>query len=205
VENGTREQIMDSMYELLGKLTSEDNLLIYYAGHGEYVTDTDRGVWLPIDANPQSPANWISNVEINDYLKQIRAKQIIVIADSCYSGSLTRSALISLRPGLTNDEYEAHLKKMSKTVARVVLTSGGLAPVLDSNGADSMHSVFASALLDILTQNRTVLSAQDLGRTVAAKVSLAASKIGYDQEPQYAPLNHTNHQGGDFFFVPKYL
>ena len=88
VENGTREQIMDSMYELLGKLTSEDNLLIYYAGHGEYVTDTDRGVWLPIDANPQSPANWISNVEINDYLKQIRAKQIIVIADSCYSGSL---------------------------------------------------------------------------------------------------------------------
>ena len=88
VEDGTREQIMDSMYALLGKLTSEDNLLIYYAGHGEYVTDTDRGVWLPVDANPQSPANWISNVEINDYLKQIKAKQIIVIADSCYSGSL---------------------------------------------------------------------------------------------------------------------
>jgi hypothetical protein len=205
VEDGTREQIMDSMYALLGKLTSEDNLLIYYAGHGEYVTDTDRGVWLPVDSNPQSPANWISNVEINDYLKQIRAKQIIVIADSCYSGSLTRSALISLRPGLTADEYEAHLGKMAKATARVVLTSGGLAPVLDSNGAGSQHSVFASALIDILTQNSTVLSAQDLGRTVAAKVSLAASKIGYDQEPQYAPLNHANHQGGDFFFVPKYF
>ena len=205
VEDGTREQIMDSMYALLGKLTSEDNLLIYYAGHGEYVTDTDRGVWLPVDANPQSPANWISNVEINDYLKQIKAKQIIVIADSCYSGSLTRSALINLQPGLTQDEYEAHLKKMSKTVARVVLTSGGLAPVLDSNGSDSKHSVFATALLDILAKNGTVLPAQDLSRSVAAKVSMAASKIGYDQEPQYAPLNHANHQGGDFFFVPKYL
>jgi hypothetical protein len=80
-----------------------------------------------------------------------------------------------------------------------------LAPVLDSNGVDSKHSVFATALIDILSQNGTVLSAQDLGRTVAAKVSLAASKIGYDQEPQYAPLNHANHQGGDFFFVPKYF
>jgi hypothetical protein len=60
VEDGSREEIMDRMYELLGQLTSEDNLLIYYAGHGEYVTDTNRGVWLPIDANPSSPANWIT-------------------------------------------------------------------------------------------------------------------------------------------------
>jgi hypothetical protein len=202
IEDGSREQIMDSMYELLGKLDSEDNLLIYYAGHGEYVTDTNRGVWLPVDANPSSPANWISNVEINDYLKQIRAKGILVVADSCYSGSLTRSAMINLRPGLTDEEYEAHLRKMSKIRARVVLTSGGLAPVLDSANPGAKNSIFAAALIEILSQNHAILSAQDLGRTVAAKVSLAASRVGYEQEPQYAPLNHANHQGGDFFFVP---
>ncbi len=202
IEDGTREEIMDGMYELLGELTSEDNLLIYYAGHGEYVTDTNRGVWLPTDASPSSPANWITNVEINDYLKQIRAKQIVVIADSCYSGSLTRSAIVNLRPGLTEEEYEAHLRKMSSIRARVVLTSGGLAPVLDSANPGSQNSIFAAALIEILRQNQSVLSAQDLGRTIAAKVSLAASKIGYEQEPQYAPLSHANHQGGDFFFVP---
>lgn len=205
IEDGSRQQIMDMMYELLGRLTSEDNLLIYYAGHGEYVTDTERGVWLPVDANPSSPANWINNVDINDYLKQIRAKQIVVIADSCYSGALTRSALINVRPGLTEEEYEAHLEKMAKIRARVVLTSGALAPVLDSASPGSQHSIFAAALIEILNQNQAVLSAQDLGRTIAAKVSLAATRIGYDQEPQYAPLNHANHQGGDFFFVPKYL
>ena len=202
IRDGSREEIMDGMYSLLGKLTSKDNLLIYYAGHGEYVTDTNRGVWLPVDANPESPANWITNVEINDYLKQIAAKQIVVIADSCYSGSLTRSAMINLRPGLTDEEYEAHLERMSQIRARVVLTSGGLAPVLDSANPGARHSIFAAALIDILNQNEAVLSAQDLGRTIAAKVSLAASKVGYDQEPQYAPLNHANHQGGDFFFVP---
>ena len=205
LEDSGRQQIMDSMYALLSKLTSEDNLLIYYAGHGEYVTDTDRGVWLPVDANPSSPANWITNIEINDYLKQIRAKQIVVIADSCYSGALTRSALINTRPGLTDEEYEAHLEKMAKIPARVVLTSGALAPVLDSTSPDSQHSIFAAALIEILKQNEAVLSAQDLGRTIAAKVSLAATKVGYDQEPQYAPLNHANHQGGDFFFVPEYF
>lgn len=202
IKDGTREEIMDGMYKLLGKLTSKDNLLIYYAGHGEYVTDTNRGVWLPVDANPESPANWITNVEINDYLKQIAAKQIVVIADSCYSGSLTRSAMINLRPGLTDEEYEAHLERMTQIQARVVLTSGGLAPVLDSANPGASHSIFAAALIDILNQNEAVLSAQDLGRTIAAKVSLAASRVGYEQEPQYAPLNHANHQGGDFFFVP---
>ena len=205
IEDGTREQIMDVMYELLGELTSEDNLLVYYAGHGEYVTDTNRGVWLPTDASPTSPANWITNVEISDYLKQIRAKQIVVIADSCYSGALTRSALINLRPGLTDEEYEAHLKKMAQVRARVVLTSGGLAPVLDSANPGSQHSIFATALIEVLQQNDAVLSAQDLGRTIAAKVSLAASRVGYDQEPQYAPMNHASHQGGDFFFVPARL
>jgi hypothetical protein len=79
IKDGSREVIMDNMYKLLGELTSEDNLLIYYAGHGEYVTDTNRGVWLPVDANPTSPANWITNIEVSDYLKQIAAKQIVVI------------------------------------------------------------------------------------------------------------------------------
>jgi hypothetical protein len=203
IKDGSREVIMDNMYKLLGELTSEDNLLIYYAGHGEYVTDTNRGVWLPVDANPTSPANWITNIEVSDYLKQIAAKQIVVIADSCYSGALTRSALINLRPGMTDEEYEAHLQRMADVRARVVLTSGGLAPVLDSGKPGSSNSIFASALIEILLSNSTVLSAQDLGRTIAAKVSLAASKVGYEQEPQYAPLNHANHQGGDFFFVPN--
>jgi hypothetical protein len=205
IKDGTRQQIMDSMYRLLPQLTSKDNLLIYYAGHGEYVTDTNRGVWLPVDASRESPANWISNIEINDYLQQMRAKQIIVIADSCYSGALTRSALINLRPGLTDEEYEAYLRKMSNTIARVALTSGGLAPVMDCGSGDCRHSIFANALIDVLNQNSSVLSAQDLGRTLAAKVSLAASRIGYEQEPQYAPLNHTQHEGGDFFFIPKFF
>jgi hypothetical protein len=94
---------------------------------------------------------------------------------------------------------------MAKIRARVVLTSGALAPVLDSSTPGSSHSIFAAALIEILNQNEGVLSAQDLGRTIAAKVSLAATKVGYEQEPQYAPLSHANHQGGDFFFVPKFF
>jgi hypothetical protein len=74
--------------------------------------------------------------------------------------------------------------------------------VLDSATPGGEHSIFAKALIEILNENKNVLSAQDLGRTIAAKVSLAAEQVGYDQEPQYAPLNHANHQGGDFFFVP---
>ena len=64
------------------------------------------------------------------------------------------------------------------------------------------HSVFAKALLDALTANREVLDARRLYQQVALKVTTAASKLRFEQIPEYAPLRFAGHESGDFVFVP---
>jgi hypothetical protein len=199
--NATRYDILSALNKLREKLTKNDNLLIYYAGHGELDEVNMRGHWLPVDAEPENSANWISNVAITDILNAMAVKQILVVSDSCYSGALTRSALARLKVGLTEKERLNWLKTMSRKRSRTVLTSGGLKPVMDAGGGK--HSVFARAFLDVLDANESIIEGQHLYREVAARVAYAASTVRFEQVPEYAPIRHAGHEAGDFFLVPK--
>ena len=202
LHDATNKELFKVLYEdLLPNLTSEDNLLIYYAGHGDYIEEWQSYTWLPVDAQPDNPQNYFWNDDLAKYLKTMSAKQILVIADSCYSGALTRDASAKFAAGKTDAEYERWLKKWSQKAARVALTSGGMKPVLDAGGGG--HSVFARAVLEVLSENGGVLPSQDLGQQVGARVSYAAEELDFKQEPEWAPINFTGHSGGDFFFVSE--
>lgn len=161
-----------------------------------------RGYWLPVDAEADNSANWLSNVTVTDIFNIMSAKQILLVADSCYSGTLTRSAIARQKAGLTEAQRLNWLKTMAKKRARVVLTSGGLAPVLDGGGG--AHSVFARSLLEVLAANEEILEGQSLYQGVAARVAYAAEKISFEQNPQYAPINRAGHEAGDFFLKPVF-
>lgn len=195
-----RYALLSALNKLRESLTDEDNLLIYYAGHGELDRVNNRGHWLPVDAEPDSSANWISNVQITDILNAMSAKQVLLIADSCYSGTLTRSAVARLESGMSAEARTRWMQVMTEKRARVVLSSGGLQPVLDSGGGG--HSVFAGALLAVLRGNREVLEAQRLAHVVAQRVATSAAGASIGQLPQYAPIQYCGHEAGDFFFVP---
>ena len=199
--DATRYDILSALNNLRKKLTEKDNLLIYYAGHGELDKVNQRGHWLPIDAEPNSTANWISNVNITDVLNAMNAKHVMVVADSCYSGALTRSALARLEAGMSNEARATWVTTIVKKRARVAMTSGGLQPVLDAGGGG--HSIFAKAFIDVLKSNRGVLEARRLHQEVSARVTYAADAFRYDQLPEYAPIKHAGHGGGEFFFVAR--
>lgn len=199
--NANRYAILSALNELREKLTAEDNLLIYYAGHGELDQANNRGNWLPVDAEESSTANWIPTTAVTDILNILKARQVLVVVDSCYAGSLTRSSVARLSTGTTAEERMHWLRAVAGKRARVVLTSGGVAPVLDTGGG--AHSVFAKALLEVLGSNAELLDGQRLFREVAARVSFAADNVGFDQVPEYAPIRYAGHEAGEFFFVPK--
>jgi hypothetical protein len=199
--NATRYQIMTALNEIHKKLTPEDNLLIYYAGHGEIDKGTQMAYWLPTDAEAGNPANWISSQSITEFISIMPARHVMVVADSCYSGALTGSAIAKLPDGMDESKREKWLKVMASRKARTVLTSGGVQPVLDQGGGG--HSVFANAFLGVLRSNKRVLEDYDVFRSVAGQVKTSASKAGFQQSPQYAPLQHAGHEGSPFFFVPE--
>lgn len=197
--NANRHQVMTAFNDLRKVLTEKDNLLIYYAGHGEIDKSDQSAYWLPTDAETNNSANWLSSHSITQFLNIIKARHILVVADSCYSGAMTKTSVARLPGKMAEDKRKKWLNFMVKRKARTVITSGGVKPVLDSGGG--RHSVFAQAFLNVLKQNNGLMEDYELFRTVSGYVRKSASLIGFQQEPQYSAMLHTGHEGSPFFFI----
>ncbi|HVZ20608.1 MAG TPA: caspase family protein, partial [Vicinamibacterales bacterium] len=91
-----RHDILTALDGYRRVLSDSSSLLIYYAGHGNYDSGTDRAYWLPRDAESLSTANWISADDITNDIRGMAARHVIVISDSCYSGGLTRDAPVEV-------------------------------------------------------------------------------------------------------------
>jgi len=201
LHDADRYQVLSALNDLRKRLDEDDNLVVYYAGHGELDDAVQRGYWLPVDADPDNPANWVSTTEITDQINVIPARHVLVIADSCYSGTLTRSSLARLETGMSPEARRNWLRQLVGKRSRTALSSGGIQPVLDAGGGG--NSVFARALLDVLRENDDILEGMRLYREVSARVAYASQALGLDQVPEYAPVKFAGHESGDFFFVPR--
>lgn len=196
-----RKTILSRLNAFRKTLTEKDNFLIYYAGHGTLEEKNTIGYWLPVDAALDDSTNWLRTDDVTGIMNLISAKQILVIADACYSGIMTRTAMTRLESGKSEDSYDQWLKKMATYKSRIVISSGEIKPVLDGGGGG--HSVFARAFLETLQDNRDILLGIDLHRAIAERVITASTDIGMEQVPQYAGLNRAGHELGDFILVPS--
>ena len=174
-----------------GRVGRQDNVLIYYAGHGYLDKDADEGFWLPVDAKDsvENQSSWIATDRVVGQIRAMEAKHVMIVADSCFSGTLTRGLKIEQRT-------PAWFEKMVKKKARTALTSGGLEPVMDSGSGN--NSVFASSFLSILRDNDGVLDASQLFSQLRPKVM-----VNSDQTPEYGDIHRAGHDGGDFLFVKQ--
>lgn len=190
--NATRENIIEALADCRQNLTDKDHLLIYYAGHGWMDNEADEGYWLPVDATRENEANWVPNNTINTYLRAIQARHVLVVSDSCYSGKLVRGLAIQR---VTPD----YLFRICQKKARMVMTSGGLEPVMDAGGKND-HSVFAAAFINILQENEGIID----GATMFSRLRQPVM-VNSDQTPEYSDIRKAGHDGGDFVFVPAAL
>lgn len=190
--NADRNTILGALAQLRAKLGPDDRLLIYYAGHGQIDQAASEGFWQPVDALPNADYTWISNADLKRNLRGMSAKHVLVVADSCFSGSLTRSAPAQ-QPG--TDRYFA---QVDGHFSRKVITSGGNEPVADSGTGD--HSVFAYYFLKALNDNNAAyITSFELFNSLARAVANNSS-----QKPEYGTIGNAGDEGsGDFTFILK--
>ena len=187
--DATRADIIEALDDFRETLDDTTNLLIYYAGHGWLDEAAGQGYWLPVDAKPDRRSNWVANATITGTLRALNAKHVMVVADSCYSGTLVRGIKIK-------ENTPDYIRRMAGKRARLALTSGGLEPVADSGGGK--HSPFAAAFIDVLKANTSVIDGTQLFSQMRRPVILNS-----DQTPQYSDVRRAGHEGGDFLFVRK--
>lgn len=195
--------MLKSINDLNAVLKPDDNLLIYYAGHGARLQNgkSESGYWLPVNADaPPKDTFWVPNEQITGHLSRLPAKRVLVVADSCYAGLLsTDPSYLFLNDKVTYSKDYIKFKLPKR--ARLLLSSGGDKPVLDEGSGG--NSVFARAFLDELEQNQGILSSPELFSRIRKRVEIAAQKNKFVQTPEFKSIKGAGHEVGDFFFVPR--
>lgn len=178
-EEASRENILETFESLQEMLSEDDNLLIYYAGHGYYDEASELGYWVPVNARLNKIPDFIRNSTIHDYLRTINTKHTFLIADACYAGSLFAT-------------YRGHLTENAKS--RWAFTSGDIEKVWD--GQPGQNSPFARYLIRYLRNNTE--------KTIQAKQLIDAVSVAVErntaQTPQGSSLRRAGDEGGVFVF-----
>ncbi|CAN2041860.1 formylglycine-generating enzyme [Candidatus Magnetomoraceae bacterium gMMP-15] len=194
----TRSNFINKLRYIASKLSEKDNFLIYFAGHGNIDKLEDEGYWIPIEGKKEDVSSFISLSRITKILssEKVRAKNIMVVADSCYSGKLLRTGRGIEVVYLDDVDYKYKLQRLASKKSRQVITSGGLEEVLDS-GRDG-HSLFAYYFLKALRENdRDVIDLENLFHTYIWKY---VAEIA-DQTPQIGRLKTPMDEDGQFVLV----
>jgi len=204
VSDGDNVTVMRAINDLNDVLKEQDNLLIFYAGHGTRLNagETEVGYWLPSNAEPPPRDTfWVSNEFVTGHLSRLKARRVLVVADSCYAGLLSSEPSMMVMGDVESryanpDFLRFKLDKRS----RLLLTSGGDQPVLDEGTGG--HSVFANAFIDELEKNQDLLSAPQLFLRIRDRVVASAHSVDFEQVPDFKVIKSAGHDVGDFFFFP---
>lgn len=184
LKNPTKADIIGTLHQMRGILKPEDNLVIFYAGHGYWDEEMQTGYWLPSDANRNNPVNWLPNTDLTNYLNVLNTKHTLLIADACFSGGIfkTRSAFTT----------KAAIEKLYSLPSRKAITSGNLSEVPD-------NSVFIKYLIQEMEKNKQdYLSAEQLYSSFKVAVINNSSNV-----PKYGTIQKVGDEGGDFIFMKR--
>ena len=190
VLNASRLTIMKALNELRERLTPDDNLLVFYAGHAQRDADGTRAFWQPTDADTSNIVNWISTDIVTEHLDLIPARHVLLVADALFSGLRTRSSVAQLPRGMTDDERYHHIRALREKRSRLVLTSGGL---------DAGSSSFSNDFVEVLKNNTGVLEASKVYQELVSNLNSTAGTTA----PEFASMRWARNEVSDFFFVRK--
>lgn len=195
LENATRRDVLFALEDLANKSLKNDNVLIYYAGHGFLDDETNKGFWVPVDADGSDHTTFLRNSTIRDEVSSIasRVKHTLLISDSCFSGSLLRTA----SRGISEPDYsEKYFEKVSSKKSVQIMAAGGF-EFVDDDYSESGHSPFTYFLVNELkTNNSPMLTVSQLSGNVERAV---ANNV--DQVPESGVLQGAGDELGEFIFI----
>ncbi|MBN2698663.1 MAG: caspase family protein, partial [Bacteroidales bacterium] len=185
LKNPTKADIIGTLHQMRNIMSPEDNLLIFYAGHGYWDEEMKTGYWLPRDADRNNPVNWLPNTDLTNYLNALKTKHTLLIADACFSGGIFKTRAAFSKP-------DAAIEKLYKLPSRKAITSGTLTEVPDK-------SVFTDFLIRRLYDNmEKYYTAEQLFSSLRVAVMNNSPNV-----PQYGTIQNVGDEGGDFVFILK--
>lgn len=182
-DKATNKNIQDALSGYCKTLSIDDNLVIFFSGHGSYSIVEERGFWIPVDGS-KDYTTWIPNETILTFIQKMRCRHIFLISDSCFSNSL-----------LLHDSSKS-ITEYNKRASRWALTSAfdeSYSPK-DPNS----NSLFAESIIEFLEEANSDFRISKLIEHVKDSFS-----INVLQAPQGCPLKVSGHKGGEMILTVK--
>jgi len=145
-EQATLANILGELKAIGRAVDPNSRVVFYFAGHGQTEDlpgGRERGYLVPVDSDEYDwQGTMLPMDRLNQRIKQLSAKHILLAFDSCYSGlGLTRST----RPHSAPEA--AYIQKMMRTRSIQILTAGSRSePAIEAAG----HGLFTDHLLAAL-------------------------------------------------------
>ena len=152
------------MMQFLQTIPPQDTLVVYFAGHGETIGE-DEWYFLPYDLMDAEDESFrkvgISSEAIQSYVKQIPARRIIVLIDTCKSGAvldlferyvdqyaltlLSHATGIHLAAAAAKEQYASELTKLNHSLFTYALLQAfdGKADTAPRDGDVSVSEIFS--------------------------------------------------------------
>lgn len=184
-EEATYNNIIGEFKKLVKKVTSKDNLLVYYAGHGGYDDVFEEGFWMPCEGAINNEHHYLRNSVIHKAISKIDSFHTFLISDACYSGSFFQEG----NSRFYDDAYNFR--------SRWGLTSGRNTVV--SDGKIGSNSPFARSIIEVLSKSTQPINVSLLCDIVKQSVAATTNSA---QLPSGDPLMISGHEGGQFLFQP---
>ena len=187
IENATKDDLLEELDNYSKKLNDNDNFILFYADHGYWDEKFNEGYWFLADSKKESRRTWVSNGTIQEYMRGISAKNVLLIADACFAGSMFKTRDVEIK-SITG------VKKLFDIPSRKAMTSGNMTEVPD-------NSVFIKFLIKRLEENtnRYLTSEQLFSKLKIAVINNSTNS----QIPQFGVINGTGDEGGGFLFIKK--
>ena len=195
-KNLTQQKTFDVLKTWVDKeFGEEDQLFIFFSGHGTFRKFTKKGYFIPFGAEANIFGDYIELTDIGNVVTQIPCKHILLAIDACYSGTIDQEIAFKgnqlfKRPNENKFvESEIILKRQLLNKSRLLITSGGKERTPD--GKD--NSPFVKAILRGLRDSYTN---QD-GMFTYKELLSRLEKVS----PKPHEGNLIGHKEGGFVFV----
>jgi WD40 repeat protein len=191
-EDATLQRLKDVLgVELKQKARKQDMIIIFYAGHGAPEPDQSsldgdglEKYLLPHDADPRRLySTALPMAEIAKILSRFSAERVLVLQDTCFSGSTGIGSRTIQNVAFRASISEAYLNRLAQAKGRVILAASE-ANEVSIERDDLGHGVFTYYLLEALRHGDVdgdgLMTASEVFRYLSEKVPEAT---GQNQHP----------------------
>ncbi len=212
----TKERISSLFDDSIADVKEDDVFVLFLAGHGVAGNDGKEYYFVPSDYDPPAAADTvdmtqcISGKEWRTHLGNVKANELLIIMDTCYSGAFITGLPEEIRANSANAAAADRVERLTTQKAAAAFTRGFSVITATTNAEEAIegeqfkhHGVFSACCLEALkgaadADKDSVVTVGELAKYLEENVPVRAADASATEGAIHAQHPQAHIGGADF-------